>query len=191
MRSNNRLANQIRTISCSTSILHKADGSSKFSLGDSSVMAGVFGPVSVPIRLEKIDAAQVIVTLDPLSGTSGTLEKTLATQIRNSLLAFIDVRLFPRSSIQINLQILSQDGLILPVAINAAVLACIDAGIPMSGMVGSISVCVNGNGEIFLDPDQGEVDSSISKHVFAYEEKSSGLILQESWGSFSVQDVIF
>jgi exosome complex component RRP46 len=184
-----RLSNQIRTISCSTGILHKADGSSKFSLGESSVLAGVFGPVSVPIKLEKIDAAQLIVTVDPLSGTGGTFEKTLAAQIRNSLAAIIDLRSFPRSSIQVNLQILAQDGLILPVALNAAVIACIDAGIPMSSMIGSISVCVKADGEVVLDPDQGEVDSSSSRHVFAYEEKTGGLVLQESWGTFSVSDV--
>ena len=190
MRSNNRLSNQIRTISCSTGILHKADGSSKFSLGESTVIAGIFGPVSVPIRLEKIDAAKVIVVVDPLSGTGGTFEKTLATQIEKSLDAIIDIRSFPRSSIQVNLQILAQDGLILPVALNAAVLACIDAGIPMISMIGSISVSVTADGQILLDPDQGEIDSSVSRHVFAFEEKSSGLVLQESWGSFSISDVI-
>jgi exosome complex component RRP46 len=190
MRSNNRLSNQIRTISCSTGILHKADGSSKFSLGESTVIAGIFGPVSVPIRLEKIDAAKVIVVVDPLSGTGGTFEKTLATQIEKSLDAIIDIRSFPRSSIQVNLQILAQDGLILPVALNAAVLACIDAGIPMISMIGSISVSVTADGQILLDPDQGEIDSSVSRHVFAFAEKSNGLVLQESWGSFSISDVI-
>jgi ribonuclease PH len=154
------------------------------------VIAGIFGPVSVPIRLEKIDAAKVIVVVDPLSGTGGTFEKTLATQIEKSLDAIIDIRSFPRSSIQVNLQILAQDGLILPVALNAAVLACIDAGIPMISMIGSISVSVTADGQILLDPDQGEIDSSVSRHVFAFAEKSNGLVLQESWGSFSISDVI-
>ena len=190
MRSNNRLHNQIRTISCSSGILNAADGSAKFSLGNSTIIAGVFGPVPVPIKLEKIDSAQVVVSLDPLSGTAGVSEKTLADQIKNSIIAMINKCLFPRSSIQINLQILAQDGLILPVALNAAILACIDAGIPINGMVGAISICVNGKGEILLDPDQGEIESCVSRHVFAFEEKSNQLVLQESWGTFSIQDVI-
>ena len=191
MRSKDRLPNQLSTISCTTGLLHQADGSSKFSLGKSSVIAGVFGPMPIPIKLEKIDSAEMLVTLDPLSGTGGTAEKTLSIQIRNSLMALIDVRLFPRSCIQVNLQILSQDGLILPVAINAAVLACIDAGVPLSGMMGAISVSVSSNGEILLDPDQEEIESAVSRHTFAFEDKSGALILQDSWGRFSLQDVIY
>jgi exosome complex component RRP41 len=52
--------------------------------------------------------------------------------IANAFSSSILTHLYPRSTIQIILHILSQDGSLLAACLNAATLALIDAGIPMT-----------------------------------------------------------
>jgi exosome complex component RRP41 len=59
----------------------------------------------------------------------------MASIIQDTFEATILLRLFPRSQVDIFVQILQSDGGVLPAAINAATLACIDAGIPMVDFV--------------------------------------------------------
>lgn len=56
------------------------------------------------------------------------LQATLA----KSLAAVLHTHLFPRSTISLSLHILSQDGSLLACLINAATLALVDAGVPMT-----------------------------------------------------------
>jgi exosome complex component RRP41 len=56
---------------------------------------------------------------------------TIANAFSSSLLT----HLYPRSTIQITLHILSQDGSLLAACLNAATLALIDAGIPMTDYI--------------------------------------------------------
>ncbi|OTA94108.1 hypothetical protein M434DRAFT_30278 [Hypoxylon sp. CO27-5] len=52
--------------------------------------------------------------------------------LAKSLAAVLHTHLFPRSTISLSLHILSQDGSLLACLINAATLALIDAGVPMT-----------------------------------------------------------
>ena len=52
----------------------------------------------------------------------------------------IFLHLFPHSIIYINLHVLSQDGSLLAACLNAATLALIDAGIPMSDYITALTV---------------------------------------------------
>jgi exosome complex component RRP41 len=55
--------------------------------------------------------------------------------ISSALSASLHTHLFPHSVIQISLHVLSQDGSLLAALLNAATLACVDAGIPMTDYV--------------------------------------------------------
>lgn len=63
-----------------------------------------------------------------------TIAKTLATNLHTHL--------FPHSSINISLHVLSQDGSLLAALLNATTLALIDAGIPMTDY---IAACTAGS----------------------------------------------
>jgi len=59
--------------------------------------------------------------------------------------------LYPHSTISINLHVLSQDGSLLAACINAATLALIDAGIPMSDY---IAACTAGSTSSYASNDE-------------------------------------
>lgn len=66
------------------------------------------------------------------------MQSTLSSAFASSLF----VNLYPRSTITLTVSILSQDGSILAACLNAATLALIDAGIPMSDY---IVACTSGS----------------------------------------------
>ena len=59
----------------------------------------------------------------------------MANSIASAFQSTLFTHLYPHSTIQINLQILSQDGSLLAACLNAATLALIDAGVPMSDYI--------------------------------------------------------
>lgn len=66
----------------------------------------------------------------------------LQSTISSALSASLHTHLFPHSTIAISLHVLSQDGSLLAALINAATLACVDAGIPMTDY---IAACTAGS----------------------------------------------
>ena len=60
--------------------------------------------------------------------------------------------LSPHSTINISLHVLSQDGSLLAALINAATLACVDAGIPMTDYV---AACTAGSTSTYAANDEG------------------------------------
>ena len=81
------------------------------------------------------------------------MQSTLSSAFASSLF----VNLYPRSTITLTVSILSQDGAILAACLNAATLALIDAGIPMSDY---IVACTSGSipSHISRDPDRETAD---------------------------------
>ena len=81
------------------------------------------------------------------------MQSTLSSAFASSLF----VNLYPRSTITLTVSILSQDGSILAACLNAATLALIDAGIPMSDY---IVACTSGSIPSYSsdDPDREAAD---------------------------------
>ncbi|KAJ1554041.1 Exosome component 5, partial [Nowakowskiella sp. JEL0078] len=138
-------------------VLNRADGSAKFAFEKSSVLCSVFGPTEVKLREEKLDKATLSVIWRPAIGQAGTLEKTYEKTIRETFSSAILLALHPRTSIQITIQVLTEDGSILASAINAASLALIDAGIPMKCAPGAVVCAIDEEGELLLDPLASEI----------------------------------
>lgn len=62
--------------------------------------------------------------------------------IRESVGSVLALNLFPRSRIIITVQVIRDDGSLLASSINAAMLACLDAGLPCSGAITATTVVV-------------------------------------------------
>ncbi len=71
--------------------------------------------------------------------------------ISSAFASTIFTHLFPHSTITILLHVLSQDGSLLAACLNAATLAMIDAGIPMSDY---IAACTTGSTASYASPDE-------------------------------------
>lgn len=64
-RGDGRTNNQLRPLACELGLLHRADGSARFSHGGTSVLVAVNGPGGVGVRDEKPDRATVQVVWKP------------------------------------------------------------------------------------------------------------------------------
>ncbi|KAI9861408.1 MAG: Exosome non-catalytic core component [Trichoglossum hirsutum] len=144
LRLDGRRWNELRRIHAQISTQAAADGSSYLEMGNTKVICTIAGPAEVRRTGGGSADAEVKVEID-IAGFSGVERKkrtktdkrvaemryTIANAFSSSLLT----HLYPRSTIQITLHILSQDGSLLAACLNAATLALIDAGIPMTDYI--------------------------------------------------------
>jgi exosome complex component RRP46 len=71
LRRDGRESNQLRPVTSESGLLNKADGSAQYSIGATSVIAAVYGPMEVKQRDEILDRATVQVTFKPNNSLSG------------------------------------------------------------------------------------------------------------------------
>ncbi|KAF8579986.1 ribosomal protein S5 domain 2-like protein [Ramaria rubella] len=150
-RSDGRRQHELRNISIdfSSSSNSSADGSSTVSHGLTTVMASVFGPREARLRsltLHDRAVVNVEVAISPFSSGErrrrGRGDKRIlefAAAIKATFEPVIQTHLYPRSQIDIFVQVLDQDGGLLQTSINATTLALINAGVPMSDYVCAIT----------------------------------------------------
>ncbi|CBQ70283.1 probable exosome complex exonuclease rrp41 [Sporisorium reilianum SRZ2] len=126
-----------------------ADGSAQITQGLTIVSATVFGPREARSGANVIHdraSLNVEVSLAPW----GSMERRrrnrgdrrlleFASSIKSTFEPVIHTHLYPRSQIDIFVQVHQQDGGVLPAAINASTLALLDASIAMHDFVASVS----------------------------------------------------
>ena len=121
------LQNTVRRCFCSD----RVDGSVHLIVGKSSCVATVSGPVEAPLAVELPDQAQISVVVHSPSGYSRTFDRVLEKYVHGVLEACLQVGYYPRKMIRCSVQLKSSDLFNISCIINAAVLACIDAGLSM------------------------------------------------------------
>ena len=156
-RKDAREPGQLRPISCVPHILSRADGSTRYSSGGTSVLAGVYGPRDICIKNEKFDSSTLQVEFHHLSNQHEKNELRLYEGLlRTSLEQIIMAALYPRSLILVVIQVLCDDGSVLSTSINASILALIDAGIPIKCMLGAVTCGIMLDNSIYVDLSREE-----------------------------------
>ena len=141
LRLDGRRALELRKMSARTGLLSESDGSAYLESGNTKVIAAVFGPREVRHHASKQDE-RATVNCEFSMATFSTGERRrrgkgdkraqeIALLIKQSFSNSIHTHLFPRSQIDIYLQVLQADGGVKAACVNAATLALVDAGIPM------------------------------------------------------------
>ncbi|ORY80469.1 hypothetical protein BCR37DRAFT_348815 [Protomyces lactucae-debilis] len=164
LRSDGRRYNEIRQFKARMSLptCSSFDGSALCAMGLTTVLCTVSGPHEPDANKRaqmKADAAYLHVdyTVLPFAGQdrkkAGRTDKRmqeicLALQQTFSQAAIL--KLYPRTQIDVRLQIVQQDGGALACAINAATLALIDAGIPLYHFIAACSLGA-GTAQALLD----------------------------------------
>uniref|UniRef100_A0A0D6R618 Uncharacterized protein n=1 Tax=Araucaria cunninghamii TaxID=56994 RepID=A0A0D6R618_ARACU len=149
LRLDGRRPLEMRQLHAQVGVVDKADGSAIFEMGNTKVMAAVYGPREVQNKSQQLhDQALVrceysmahFSTGDRLRHPKGDRRATeISLVIRQTMEAAILTHLMPRSQIDIFVQVLQADGGTRSACINAATLALADAGIPMIDLVTSCS----------------------------------------------------
>lgn len=157
--------------------MSRCDGSAKFTYGSTSVLAALTGPLEVRIRDEQLDQATLQISSLPLKGLASPNHKALAYSIKLILSALLDLRRHPRSLIQLTIQTLSAPSLKYSkpfktftedeedepdrddrscveyaTAMNACMVACLDAGLDMKGLAVAVGVAFVKEKGLVVDP---------------------------------------
>eukprot|EP00891_Asterochloris_glomerata_P004359 jgi/Astpho2/4359/fgenesh1_pm.00066_%23_5_t len=146
LRLDGRRPKELRQLQCEIGVLgQQADGSATFSMGNTKVLASVFGPKQASSRAtEKHGMATVRCeyAMAPFStgerrkqGRSDRRAAELSAVIRNTLEQTIILELMPQSQLDVYVHVIQADGGTRCAAINAALLALADAGVPLRDMV--------------------------------------------------------
>jgi exosome complex component RRP41 len=115
---------------CSSQIgFLKADGSCLLELGNTRIICSIHGPK----QGKQSKNCSINVTIHKNRKDSGLVE--MATQIKYLFESIVMVDLYPKSDIDVFIQVIQSDGGLLHSCINATCLAMIDAGIPMKDYV--------------------------------------------------------
>ncbi|KAI0898287.1 hypothetical protein F4806DRAFT_354340 [Annulohypoxylon nitens] len=185
--------------------LQNADGSATFSYAGYTVVGAVNGPIEVQRRDELPEEAAVDVIVRPAAGVGGTRERHLESLLQSTLRQIILVNNFPRTLIQVILQVTtapeneyvnakvvqaSSNLPILPALLQTAVLALLSAALPLTATLTSTSLAIIADGQskkLVVNPSPREIQTSDSFHVFSFTSHDE-LILVESEGSFTVKE---
>ena len=156
-------------------MLKRADGSCYFELGDNKVIAAVYGPREMHPRHAQ-DAKMAVVkfrynmapfSVDDRKRPGPDRRSVEISKVSREALDPVIMREFyPKTAIEVYVEILQSDAGTRTAGINAASVALADAGIPMKDLVSSVAVGKI-DGEVVLDLDamednHGEADMPIA-----------------------------
>mmetsp|Transcript_21944 Transcript_21944/g.36351 ORF Transcript_21944/g.36351 Transcript_21944/m.36351 type:complete len:247 (+) Transcript_21944:18-758(+) len=168
-RKDGRNANQLRPLSAEQGFLNHPDGSARFLQGSTSIIAAVYGPAKTQTRKELLDRAAIEVIVKSKSGIPGPFERDLEHSLRRSIEVIAISKLFPRTGITVILQIVHDDGALVSTAFNAACLALMDAGVPISTTMSSATCAVTAQGQLLLDPILAEEKDCSGVLTFVFD----------------------
>ncbi|CAA2960080.1 exosome complex exonuclease RRP46 homolog [Olea europaea subsp. europaea] len=130
-REDGRSATQLRPLSCTRSVLNRAHGSASFSQGETKILAAVYEPKAGTKKNENPEKACIEVIWKPKSGQIGKAEKEYEMILKRTLQNICILNVHPNTTTTIIIQVVNDDGSLLPCAINPACSALVDAGIPL------------------------------------------------------------
>ena len=181
LRIDGRRLDQLRPVKLEVGLLDKADGSAYIEQGKNKILAAVYGPreahpkhIAMPERAVircRYHMAPFSVD-ERKSPAPSRREMELSKVIRESLEPVVLTDLYPRTTIDVFIEVLQSDGGSRCAGITAASLALADAGIPMKELVAACAV-----GKI-----QGKLALDLSDAEDKYGEADIPVALVENAG---------
>jgi exosome complex component RRP41 len=193
LRVDGRGLQELRPIKLEVGILDKADGSAYIEHGKNKILAAVYGPREAhPKHIALADRAVVkcryhmapFSVEERKSPAPSRRELELSKVIREALEPVIMSEFFPRTTIDIFIEVLQADAGTRCAGITAASLALADAGIPMRELVAG---CAAGKieGKVVLDLSDIEDKKGEADLPVAFMPKSNAISLIQMDGSLS------
>ncbi len=146
IRCDGRKVDEPRRIMIKAGGLKNADGSAYIEFGDNKILVGVYGPRDVhPKHMSNTDTGilRVRYHMEPFSVSErknpapSRREIEISKVIKEALLPAVMLEKFPRTAVDVFIEVLQADGGTRCAALSAASVALADAGIPMRDMVAS------------------------------------------------------
>lgn len=187
IRPDGRRLEELRPIEAQVGVLKKADGSALFKMGNTLAIAGVYGPRKVYPKHEEEAERAILRTRYSMAAFSTTerirpgpsrRSQEISKVTREALMPVIFLDEFPKTAIDVYIEILQADASTRVAGINAASLALADAGVPMADLVAS---CSAGKvaGHIVLDvAGKEDTEGELDLPVAYYKRKNLVTLLQ-------------
>ncbi len=147
-RTDGRNLDQMRPISIKVGILKNADGSAEIRMGRNIIIAAVYGPRELHPKHRALPDRALIQCFyrmstfsvgDRKSPAPSRREREISSIIANALNSVAFVEAYPRTTIDVYLQVLQADGGTRCASLTAASIALADAGIPMKGLIAGVA----------------------------------------------------
>ncbi len=140
---------EMRPLTMKVGVLKRADGSAFVELGNTRILAAVFGPCKMHPQ-HRQDPKKAVLSVRYNMAPFSTSERVrpgpsrrsteIGLVIKKALESIIFLEEFPKTEIQVFIEVLEANASTRVTGLTAASLALADAGIPMKGMVSSCSV---------------------------------------------------
>lgn len=166
LRVDGRKPEELRPIKIEVGILSNADGSAYIEQGKNKILAAVFGPKEMHPKHLALPDRMVIrcryhmapfSVQERKSPSPSRREIELSKVIREALEPAIFIEYYPRTGIDVFIEVLQADGSTRCASITAASVALADAGIPMRDLIAACSA--------------GKVDDTIVLDLMDTEDK--------------------
>ncbi len=197
-RIDGRKVDEMRAVTIETGVIPNADGSAYIEMGRNKIIAGVYGPREMhPKRLSKPNRGVLRVryhmapfSVDPRrSPAPSRRDKEIGQVMVDAIEPALFLERYPRSVIDVFVEIIQADGGTRCAAVNAAAVALVDAGIPMKDLV---AACAAGkmNGKVLLDLGDHEDKEGEADVPIAYMPKLDEITLLQMDGIMTADETI-
>jgi exosome complex component RRP41 len=187
VRIDGRKLDDLRPMEAIAGVLKKADGSALFKMGNTLAIAGVFGPRKVfPKHQEEAERAilRTRYNMAPFATTErgrpgpSRRSQEISLVTRQALSPVVILDEFPKTAIDVHIEVLQADASTRCCGINAAAIALADAGIPMRDLVASCSAG-KVQGHVVLDvAGKEDTEGELDLPVAYYPKKKHVTLLQ-------------
>ena len=198
LRIDGRLPNQLRPIKMQVGVLKRADGSAYIEWGGNKIITAVYGPhEAYPKHLQDPNRAVVRARYNMASFSVDERKRPgpdrrsveLSKVISEALTSVIFGDKFPRTSIEVYIEVLQADAGTRVAGITAASLALADAGIPMRDIIVG---CAAGkvDGVVVLDLNKEEDNYGEADVPMAILPRTGEIALLQMDGNMTYEELI-
>ncbi|MFH0927651.1 MAG: exosome complex exonuclease Rrp41 [Candidatus Micrarchaeota archaeon] len=198
LRLDGRALDQLRDVKIASRVLNNADGSCLCVWGKNKILAGVYGPRECIPRHDsspykaKVRCRYNMAPFCSLEehGRSGPSRRSqeLSKVISEAFENIVITESFPRTAIDVYIDVLQSDGGTRCAALTAAAVAIADAGIPCKDLIGAVAVGKVG-GKIALDLSKDEDNYGQSDNPMAFSARTGEILLYQMDGLLNRQEV--
>jgi exosome complex component RRP41 len=196
IRHDGRKKDDLREIKFEVGVLDRADGSCLITWGRNKILAAVYGPRELhPKHMAMPDRALIrceyrMATFsvpERKSPAPKRREREISKILGEALQPAVFDYLYPRSVIDVFVEVIQADGGSRCAAVCAASLAIADAGVPMKDLVAGVAAGIL-DGQVVLDLDDVEDKEGDGDLPFAFLPHTDEVVLLQSDGVFSPEE---
>lgn len=195
-RLDGRAPDELRPLKIEVGVLKRADGSAYIEMGSNKVLAAVYGPREMHPRHDQQPDTAVLrcrYNMAPFSVDDrkrpGPDRRSveISKVTREALAPLLFLELYPRSVIDVFIEVLEADAGTRTAGINAAAVALADAGVPMRDLVSAVAVG-KVDGTIVLDLVKDEDQLGTTDMPVAIVPRKKLITLLQMDGHFTEEE---